>query len=136
MPTTDLIFPNDINVSVQFNPNATTTNPLGADIIYFTPTYLNGVHNTAGTIVELGPVTAINGNVITVFYNTTTIYPPSTIPIPTILPSPSDFIMFAKHRGTNMSSLLGYFAKFRIKNNSKDKAEMYSISVDTAESSK
>ena len=125
MPTTDLIFPNDINVSVQFNPNATPTSPLGADIIYFTPTYLNGVHNTAGTIIELGPVTAINGNVITVFYN-----------LGNLLPVSGDFIMFAKDRGVNMSSLLGYFAKFRIKNNSTSKAEMYSISADIAESSK
>ena len=125
MPTIDLTFNDDINVSVQFNPFATTTSTLGADIIYFTPTYLNGVHNTAGTIIELGPVVAINGNVITVFYDTGT-----------PLPGNGDFIMFAKHRGTNMSSLLGYFAKFRIKNNSKDKAEMYSISADIAESSK
>ena len=125
MPTIDLTFPNDINVSVQFNPNATTVNPDGADIIYFTPTSLNGIHNTATGIVELGPVVAINGNVITVFYDTGT-----------QLPNNGDFIMFAKYRGINMSSLLGYFAKFRIVNNSTDKAEMYSIAVDVAESSK
>ena len=112
MPTTDLTFPNDINVSVQIG-----------DIIYYTPTTLNGIHNTAGTIVELGFVTAINGNTITVDYIAT-------------LPQPGDFIMFAKDRSVNMSSLLGYFAKFRIRNNSKDKAEMYSISVDVIESSK
>ena len=112
MPTTDLTFPNDINVSVQIG-----------DIIYYTPTTLNGIHNTAGTIVELGFVTAINGNTITVDYITA-------------LPTPGDFIMFAKDRSVNMSSLLGYFAKFRIRNNSQDKAEMYSISVDVVESSK
>ena len=112
MPTTDLTFPNDINVSVQIG-----------DIIYYTPTTLNGIHNTAGTIVELGTVIAINGNTITVDYIAA-------------LPQPGDFIMFAKDRSVNMSSLLGYFAKFRIRNNSQDKAEMYSISVDTVESSK
>ena len=112
MPTTDLTFPNDINVSVQIG-----------DIIYYTPTTLNGIHNTAGTIVELGFVTAINGNTITVDYIAA-------------LPQPGDFIMFAKDRSANMSSLLGYFAKFRIRNNSQDKAEMYSISADVAESSK
>ena len=112
MPTTDLTFPNDINVSVQIG-----------DIIYYTPTTLNGIHNTAGTIIELGFVTAINGNTITVDYIAA-------------LPQPGDFIMFAKDRSVNMSSLLGYFAKFRIRNNSQDKAEMYSISVDTVESSK
>ena len=112
MPTTDLTFPNDINVSVQIG-----------DIIYYTPTTLNGIHNTAGTIVELGFVTAINGNTITVDYIAA-------------LPTPGDFIMFAKDRSVNMSSLLGYFAKFRIRNNSQDKAEMYSIAVDVVESSK
>ena len=112
MPTTDLTFPNDINVSVQIG-----------DIIYYTPTTLNGIHNTAGTIVELGFVTAINGNTITVNYIAA-------------LPDPGDFIMFAKDRSVNMSSLLGYFAKFRIRNNSQDKAEMYSIAVDVVESSK
>ena len=114
MPTTDLTFPNNINVSVQIG-----------DIIYYTPTTLNGVHNTAGTIVELGYVTAINGNTITVEYIAGT-----------VLPTSSDFIMFAKDRSANMSSLLGYFAEFRIVNNSKDEAEMYSISVDITESSK
>ena len=112
MPTTDLTFPNDINVSVQIG-----------DIIYYTPTTLNGIHNTAGTIIELGFVTAINGNTITVDYIAA-------------LPQPGDFIMFAKDRSVNMSSLLGYFAKFRIRNNSQDKAEMYSIAVDMIESSK
>ena len=112
MPTTDLTFPNDINVSVQIG-----------DIIYYTPTTLNGIHNTAGTIVELGTVIAINGNTITVDYIAA-------------LPQPGDFIMFAKDRSVNMSSLLGYFAKFRIRNNSQDKAEMYSIAVDVVESSK
>ena len=133
MPTIDLTFQNDINVSVQFNPGATTADPKGADIIYFTPTNTVGIHNTAdvdpttgnAAIVELGPVTAINGNVITVFYD-----------IATSPPGSGDFIMFAKHRSTNMSSLLGYFAKFRIKNNSTHEAEMYSISVDFTESSK
>ena len=130
MPTIDLTFPNDINVSVQFNPNATTTDPLGADIIYFTsttqpPLSIHFQHDTAGTIVELGPVTAINGNVITVFYD-----------VGTQLPVSGDFIMFAKDRSVNMSSLLGYFAEFRIVNNSRDKAEMYSVSVDVTESSK
>jgi len=114
MPTIDLTFPNDINVSVQIG-----------DIIYFTPTYLNGVHNTAGTLVELGSVVSISGNTIVANYT-------SGNPIPSI----GNFIMFAKDRSVNMSSLLGYFAKFRIRNNSQDKAEMYSIAVDVVESSK
>ena len=125
MPTTNLTFNNDINVSVQYNPNATVSDTKGADIIYYSPVSTVGIHNTASAIVELGPVTNISGNTITVDYDSNT-----------ALPSVNDFIMFAKNRNVNMSSLLGYFAKFRIKNNSKEKSEIYSISVEVAESSK
>ena len=114
MPTVDLTFNQDINVSVQVG-----------DIIYYSPTTINGIHNTAGTIVELGSVLSISGNTIVVTYQ-----------IGAILPGVNDFIMFAKDRSANMSSLLGYFAEFRVVNNSKDKAEMYSISVDITDSSK
>jgi len=114
MPTTDLTFAQDINVSVQIG-----------DIIYYSPTTPTGIHDTAGTIVELGNVISISGNTIVVNYQTGT-----------ALPGAGDFIMFAKDRSANMSSLLGYFAEFRIVNNSKDEAEMYSISVDVTESSK
>lgn len=114
MPTINLQFSNTINVSAQVG-----------DIVYFTPVTINGVHNTAGVIIELGNILKIVGNVIEVFYQ------PGTQ-----TPNPDDFIMFAKDRSVNMSSLLGYYAKFRIRNNSQDEAEMYSIAVDTTESSK
>tara|TARA_R100001463_G_scaffold1001_4_gene4344 strand:+ start:3040 stop:3384 length:345 start_codon:yes stop_codon:yes gene_type:complete len=114
MPTVNLTFSNNINVSVQVG-----------DMIYYSPTTLTGTHDTAGTIIELGDVASISGNTIVVNYQ-----------VGTVLPTASDFIMFAKDRSANMSSLLGYFAEFRIVNNSKEEAEMYSVSVDVTDSSK
>tara|TARA_R110002050_G_scaffold147309_1_gene273083 strand:+ start:862 stop:1206 length:345 start_codon:yes stop_codon:yes gene_type:complete len=114
MPTVNLTFSNNINVSVQVG-----------DMIYYSPTTPTGTHDTAGTIIELGDVASISGNTIVVNYQ-----------VGTVLPTASDFIMFAKDRSANMSSLLGYFAEFRIVNNSKDSAEMYSVSVDVTDSSK
>ncbi len=114
MPITNLTFNNNINVSVQIG-----------DIIYYTSTTTQGVHDTANNVIELGVVIGITGNTITVDY------PTGVNP-----PAPGQFIMFAKDRRANMSSLLGYYAEFRIKNNSTNKAEMYSISVDVTESSK
>ena len=115
MPLTTLTFPNDINVSVQVG-----------DIIYYAPAdTVNNHDELTGSIVELGPVTNISGNSIEVTHDVS-ITPPSS----------SDFIMFAKDRSANMSSLLGYFAEFRIINDSKAKSEMYSLSVDVTESSK
>jgi len=114
MPTVDLTFSNNINVSVQVG-----------DIVYYSPTTLTGTHDTAGAIIELGNVIDVREKAMVVEYQ-----------IGTFLPSANDFIMFAKDRPVNMSSLLGYFAEFRIVNNSRDEAEMYSVSVDITESSK
>jgi hypothetical protein len=115
MPLTTLTFPNDINVSVQVG-----------DIIYYAPADTVNMHDElAGSITEFGTVNSINGNNIEVLHF------PIIDP-----PQPTDFIMFAKNRSVNMSSLLGYFAQFRISNNSTSKSEMYSLSVDVTESSK
>jgi len=115
MPLTTLTFPNDINVSVQVG-----------DIIYYAAADTVNMHDElTSNITEFGTVSSINGNNIDVLH-----FP--TVPPPEL----TDFIMFAKNRSVNMSSLLGYFAEFRISNNSTSKSEMYSLSVDITESSK
>ena len=52
------------------------------------------------------------------------------------IPSSRDFIMFGKDTSANMSGLLGYFAEVKIKNNSKEKAEIYCLSSGVTLSSK
>tara|TARA_Y100000114_G_C11550790_1_gene227073 strand:- start:14 stop:397 length:384 start_codon:yes stop_codon:yes gene_type:complete len=122
-----ITFSNPINTSVQANRNATTAEPKGADIAYFTPTTNVGGFDTATGLVEIGPITSINRgtNTITVFYSSSS-----------NVPSSGDFIMFAKNRIVNAGSVLGYYAKLRVKNNSTKRAELYSLSVDVTESSK
>jgi hypothetical protein len=52
------------------------------------------------------------------------------------LPSINDYIFFSKNQAVNTSSLLGYYANVKLENNSKDKAEIFSISSEITESSK
>lgn len=47
-----------------------------------------------------------------------------------------DFVLFAKSEKVNMSSLLGYFAELRMVNTSTDRAELFSVGIETFESSK
>ena len=42
-------------------------------------------------------------------------------------PSTGDFIFFGKDRSVNEASIVGYYGKFRFKNNSKSKAELFAI---------
>ena len=48
----------------------------------------------------------------------------------------NDFIMFSKDNKANMSSLMGYYAKVQMKNNSTSEAELFSLETDFFESSK
>ena len=54
----------------------------------------------------------------------------------TVAPTTSDFIFFSKDNKVNLTSLLGYYASIKFKNNSPNKAEMFSIGCEIAESSK
>jgi len=51
-------------------------------------------------------------------------------------PASGDFIMFSKNKAVNNTSLIGYFAEVKLRNNSKEKAELFALSSETAESSK
>ena len=52
-------------------------------------------------------------------------------------PNDGDFIMFAKNKIVNTSSMLGYYAEAKFVNNDNEKhAELFAISSDLFESSK
>ena len=53
-----------------------------------------------------------------------------------VLPSKSDYILFSKNQAINTSSLLGYYADVKLENNSKNKAELFSLNSEITESSK
>ena len=52
------------------------------------------------------------------------------------LPINGDFISFAKDKTINTSSLVGYYASVNFVNNSKVKAELFSVGSEISESSK
>ena len=51
-------------------------------------------------------------------------------------PTTTDFILFAKDNEVNIGDIKGYFGKTKLINNSTEKAELYAISCEIAESSK
>jgi len=53
-----------------------------------------------------------------------------------IPPNETDFIFFAKNNSINAGSIKGYYASVEFRNNSTEKAEMFTASCDISESSK
>ena len=74
-------------------------------------------------IQKAGVVTGLTNNTVTVDDSGT-------------LPSAQDYIMFAKNHAVNTSGLLGYYAETTFRNNSTDKAELFSVNSEITESSK
>tara|TARA_R100001082_G_scaffold95746_1_gene63078 strand:- start:491 stop:877 length:387 start_codon:yes stop_codon:yes gene_type:complete len=123
-----LTFSSDVNVSLQVG-----------DIVYYSPTATTGnfstVNNT-GTIVTFGVVTAIYNDgdptllvppfSIVVIYDDTAVSPPVV----------TDYIMFAKNKEVNSSSLKGYYAEIKLMNYSTEKIELFSVGSEVSESSK
>ena len=118
MPIITLNFPNPLNVSVQIG-----------DVAWFVSTLTNAIppSTTAqGQMTEIGIVVGIG---------------PSFLRVDAVgaVPAAGDFIMFAKDNQANMSSLLGYYARFRLQNDSYTTGpipELFAVSAEYFESSK
>ena len=51
-------------------------------------------------------------------------------------PGADDFIMFSKNKIVNNATMLGYYAEVKLKNSSKEEAELFALSSEIAVSSK
>lgn len=112
------------------------------DMIYFqTPTPLGGFNQQLNAPIFVGPVVDIF-NAVGVSISSQDWNPPMfSMEVDNInpggtIPSVNDFIMFNKECSINMSGLVGYFAEVKIKNNSREKAEIFCLSSEITQSSK
>tara|TARA_R100000406_G_scaffold38765_1_gene25766 strand:- start:1879 stop:2307 length:429 start_codon:yes stop_codon:yes gene_type:complete len=86
-------------------------------------------------ITEQQAMTTI-GTVDEITVSSAGVYVICNISSDTTPPTTTDFILFAKDNEVNVSDLKGYFGKTKLINNSTEKAELYAISCEIAESSK
>ncbi len=121
MPNLDLFFDNDINISAQVG-----------DIAYFASTSSVSEFKTSEIINNLGSIVSITYDTTSEKYKvvvqvaTGTVYPNTS----------TDFIMFSKSNVVNSSSALGYYSEVKFENDSDEEFELYSVSLEVAESSK
>ena len=127
---------------LEFNSSINVSTQVG-DVAYFTPTLPSGGFDvgSVNSTIELGEITAIN-SIPTLSGQSSTIeilcnlVDSNNQPLTGSLPSDNDFIMFAKNKVVNTTSLVGYYADIKFKNDSNKKIELFSIGSDIFESSK
>ena len=142
-----LTFNHDINASVQIQDVAyyVTTDPVGISGIPIAGTTTPSGTPWASTttphmtkdkesVIMMGPIVNINawnGNITTIDVDMD-----DGLIAQHGLPAVDDFIMFSKDNKVNLSSLLGYYSLIKLRNNSKEKSEMFSVAANFVESSK
>ena len=101
------------------------------DIIYYVPTTSLQTYDVGNlsSVQEYGTLIAINESLTPPGFELTVDSNLST-------PITSNYIMFAKEKKSNTTSLLGYYADIKFINNSKKKAELFSVGSEITESSK
>ena len=113
-------------ITINFTGNINNDSLQVGDLAYFvTPSSSGGFEQSTATPTLIGSIEEIT---------TTSIDVDETIGDG--VPGPNDFIMFAKDSSINLSGLVGYYAEVYIKNNSTEKAEMFSIASEITPSSK
>jgi len=130
-----LTFNHDINASVQVRDVAyyVTTDPVGLSQVWASTTTPHMTKDKE-SVIMMGPIVNIgawNGNITTIDVDMD-----DGLIAQHGLPVIDDFIMFSKDNKVNLSSLLGYYSLIKLRNNSKEKSEIFSVGADFIESSK
>lgn len=107
--------------------NVNTSVQLG-DLAYYSTPSTSGGFNTSSisATAAFGLIIAVTPTSITVEYDDAQIS----------APPPGSFIFFQKNKTVNMSSILGYYMQVDFVNDSKEKAELFSVGSEASESSK
>jgi len=118
MPILNFTFQNPLNVSLQVG-----------DTAYYVPTNTSAQFQVnSSDVIEIGDVTTVANDGLSFSCN--------TFLSSSMYPGDNDYLFFSKNNKANQSNVLGYYAKVELRNNSKEKAEIYSIGADCFESSK
>lgn len=108
----DILYSGTVNSDTSGGFSTVTTNP-----------------SSIGAIKTIDNTTSLENGTLT---TTITLDVSDTTTSPTV----NDFLLFKKDSKVNTTSLLGYYGSAKFKNNSKEKAELFSAACEINESSK
>jgi len=102
------------------------------DIAYYIPANILvggfNVNISTAECVEIGVIREItSSSVVSNIDDGGTIVLVCDIDSNTTEPQAGDFIFFSKNRSVNEASIVGYYSKFKFKNNSREKAELFAV---------
>tara|TARA_R100000458_G_scaffold41801_1_gene39546 strand:- start:3189 stop:3572 length:384 start_codon:yes stop_codon:yes gene_type:complete len=123
-------------ITITFDYTINDSLQVGDNVYHSSPSQSGGfnVVNNTGDITHIGIVYNILSPYKIEVYSEYT--DPGGNPLPGITPNESSYISFSKNRVVNNSDLPGYYSLVKLKNNSDEKIEMFSVGTNIGESSK
>ena len=116
-------------ITIEFKGNISNDSLQVGDLAYYVKTVAtNGFNQSTSEPIFIGVIDSFDESEMDIDNTTSTVQAGDI--------EEDDFIMFAKDSLVNLSGLIGYYAEVTIKNDSVDKAEMYSIASEATLSSK
>lgn len=124
------------NIDIQVKRDEYPSLQVGDIAYYCNPQTSAGFDVQQDNLIKIGKILNINNTTVLANGTETTTL---TCEISGSTPPPvtdRSFIFFTKDNKVNLSSLLGYYASVRFKNNSPNAAELYTVASEISESSK
>jgi len=122
-------------IILPFNTDPQLTGAMVGDSVYYIDsTNLTGASGESGgtnssinNVIHIGTISGFSGswNIVV-----------DTASLGFTMPTSSDYVFFTKNNNHNMASVLGYYAQVKFTNDSTVAAELFSIGMEVAESSK
>ena len=115
------------NYTIENFPSVNVSAQIG-DLVYYSMPSTSGGFNTSSLTVTFvfGTITSTTSTSVSVQYDDLIASPPPW----------GAFIFFQKDKKVNVSSILGYYMQVDFVNDSKEKAELFSVGSEVSESSK
>ena len=125
------------NIDIQVKRDDYPSLQVGEIAYYCNPETSAGFNIQQNNLIKIGRILTIN-NTTSLDDGTETTTLTCEISSSTAPPQSGSksFMFFTKDNKVNLSSLLGYYASVKFKNNSANPAELYSVSSEISESSK
>ena len=126
------------NITLTFNYEINSSVQVGDQVYWTGVDALSGFTHDSdlGLVVHIGTITKILHHSNTIGVLSYHVDPITGNPLPLISPPLESFISFSKNNVVNNNDLTGYYATVQFVNDSRTKAELFSVGSGVSESSK
>ena len=144
----NLAHSNMATILLPFNTDPQLTGAMVGDSVYYIDSTdltgasgeSGGTNSNANNVIHMGTISGFSSGSSTSFSIVVDTAIPylgvGAVDLGFTMPTSSDYVFFTKNNNHDMASLLGYYAQVQFENDSTTAAELFSVGMEVAESSK